>query len=720
MERKKLYTKIDNVFLLAIVAFLSISIPSMIMVYADGICIDDCKYVYDTYYGDGSIPSKSPVRYGETDYYYNPDDNGNYGGAALVEFGGLSVRVDPGGELGMPAPLNEDGTTNTNFSIWTTEKEAEWDNYMTNGGEKTKFCELMEEGLKEAGYVNADGTVDIDGYIKHVANTGDGEELHIYPGIEASNGPGTNRFITTKDMDSEFYKNAKRGGLGQILENMEGACATGYHGYGDCGNSDDAKIACEQKTCEEVVDDPELCNPDTPLENLIKPPSCNYEPVDPTPVEPRTPPESFSSGGTCGGTYISANYSISTTACGYIDVLTTTTTVAKLPGMGGTVLAGKTFNFQDSTQVSVSSSSQVYDQSRLINEMAKQQSIINKIKSQIQCSKDRIDALTELLNQTSDALSKCQVRVQVGTDKDGKPIYDTSCPSSEIASLNQRLTEIENAITAEQQNLLKLASNTDLTNALNKLDELNTCSTQITIPASSSSSYTADITANMTIGDYSQGMNSIKGILKGSGDLLTQTQIDNLSSSTYIPVSDNFVVPVFTKNGSNGSVNATVTGLTSFSCPFNAVNYIKCDEDGCEPDPGDNPISISSGGLSIIYRPISLTNPFPNEKNTSIYRQMGLNWNENLAESVIKNNRGVNDYEVYSKQPLYTITLTPSTLKEIRAYNKQVSYNNFDMNCTNGYLCSSNFLWRDFRNIISEGESCATENGWDNCYGGGN
>mgnify|MGYP006911673367 FL=1 len=71
-------------------------------------------------------------------------------------------------------------------------------------------------------------------------------------------------------------------------------------------------------------------------------------------------------------------------------------------------------------------------------------------------------------------------------------------------------------------------------------------------------------------------------------------------------------------------------------------------------------------------------------------------------------------------KPIYTITLTPSTIKEIRNYNKKNSLNNFDMDCSEGYKCMSKFLWEQFNEIIDGSNSCATSTGWDaTCYNGG-
>ena len=96
----------------------------------------------------------------------------------------------------------------------------------------------------------------------------------------------------------------------------------------------------------------------------------------------------------------------------------------------------------------------------------------------------------------------------------------------------------------------------------------------------------------------------------------------------------------------------------------------------------------------IKFRTISLDNPFPSRDATS--RLPGSNWlgKDNFVGTYINNNRGVTGSAVYNKEPIYTITLTPSQMVKIREYNKKHSYNDLDLNCVgeNNTSCLSNFL----------------------------
>lgn len=118
---------------------------------------------------------------------------------------------------------------------------------------------------------------------------------------------------------------------------------------------------------------------------------------------------------------------------------------------------------------------------------------------------------------------------------------------------------------------------------------------------------------------------------------------------------------------------------------------------------------------TIIYRTISLENPFPSidaDKKTSQTgltvglfndtikgRYPGSNWNSSkLVKDKILNNRGYDGSEIYQEaEPLYVIELDAKAIKEIRDYNKKQiaqsdGYADFTLKCTDGAYCISTFL----------------------------
>ena len=146
----------------------------------------------------------------------------------------------------------------------------------------------------------------------------------------------------------------------------------------------------------------------------------------------------------------------------------------------------------------------------------------------------------------------------------------------------------------------------------------------------------------------------------------------------------------------------------------------------------------------LIYRPISLEYPFPAMSGNG--RDTGSNWciinsdkttdckntNENVQKYIL-NNRNTSGNNVYKKEPMYTITLNPSLIKEIRKYNAQTNYDDFYLYCNGkkgkeGTECKSKFVRGESisvdnmpgdmeviaNNISKHISGCGTED-WDEC-----
>lgn len=142
-------------------------------------------------------------------------------------------------------------------------------------------------------------------------------------------------------------------------------------------------------------------------------------------------------------------------------------------------------------------------------------------------------------------------------------------------------------------------------------------------------------------------------------------------------------------------------------------------------------------GSKIIYRQIDLNDPFPgknhkgtnnnlklsNNKQNIRNRIPGENWNSKIViNSKILNARGTKGYELYNKDPLYIIKLTPDIIKKIRDYNKKNSYDDFKLVCTsvnNSANCISDFLHKGIDNLNSRDfvlASYANKNSVNKCY----
>lgn len=108
---------------------------------------------------------------------------------------------------------------------------------------------------------------------------------------------------------------------------------------------------------------------------------------------------------------------------------------------------------------------------------------------------------------------------------------------------------------------------------------------------------------------------------------------------------------------------------------------------------------IKPDDINVIYRTIDLVNPFPDIDGSG--REVGSNWcderdcsNDNaLIQSVIK--------DTDMTEPMYSFTLTPSIIRQIRNYNKSYDENNnkrnysdFNLKCEKetGRACVSSFV----------------------------
>ncbi|MCM1370339.1 MAG: hypothetical protein NC181_00400 [Clostridium sp.] len=134
--------------------------------------------------------------------------------------------------------------------------------------------------------------------------------------------------------------------------------------------------------------------------------------------------------------------------------------------------------------------------------------------------------------------------------------------------------------------------------------------------------------------------------------------------------------------------------ITDTSCTTTTV----VDNDLTNPDDPKNLLN------NLVYRPIDPIDSkkaFPGINGTG-RTTTDPNWNEDNIKKYITDRalNAIND--VYKKDPLYSITLTPSTIKKIRAYNKNNSYDDFTLSCgENGTNCTSSFLRDSNSNYVT-------------------
>ena len=175
--------------------------------------------------------------------------------------------------------------------------------------------------------------------------------------------------------------------------------------------------------------------------------------------------------------------------------------------------------------------------------------------------------------------------------------------------------------------------------------------------------------------------NSISAQLGTDSYGLSNTIVRALFNSNYIYGDPNIIID-YDEDQLSGR-------LTKINSELEFV-YEKTEDDSCEFE-----TELTKPELNARFRVISLDNPFPARDGS--LRIAGSNWaneEENNIYNYIQNNRGVKTEEVYNKEPLYKITLTPTSMIQIREYNKTHSYGMYDITCEEetGKQCISNFL----------------------------
>lgn len=162
--------------------------------------------------------------------------------------------------------------------------------------------------------------------------------------------------------------------------------------------------------------------------------------------------------------------------------------------------------------------------------------------------------------------------------------------------------------------------------------------------------------------------------------------------------------------GNNHKFNKYVFSGNSFG----GVSTPKCSKTYQCKYSVSNRIITTENNLNVVFRPISLSNPFPGIDGKG--RTPGSNWKNHL--SVITNNRSLSDPEriFFDREPMYQITLTPQLIRNIRDYNrKQVGgYGDFNLTCKDGTgrECRSKFIRDAYRSYFS---GCGINNNWKAC-----
>ena len=227
---------------------------------------------------------------------------------------------------------------------------------------------------------------------------------------------------------------------------------------------------------------------------------------------------------------------------------------------------------------------------------------------------------------------------------------------------------------------------------------------------------------------YTMPEKTYRYIQKTDGKAVDQVSGDILTNKRYIEIGyPNYPVYYKTPTGTypmqltyrNIGTNGHFVSSAVYSCKYKVINRIipctgaDCYDPDCVGEHCDRNYDNGGGdtglnGLNIIYRPISLTNPFPGETGTG--RAAGINWTSSDINTYITKNRDVKENDVYKKTPIYSFTLTPASIKKIKGYNSTTEYSDFNLKCSsqkNGKRCTSDFLKNlsNYNVIVNQAQS---------------
>lgn len=144
---------------------------------------------------------------------------------------------------------------------------------------------------------------------------------------------------------------------------------------------------------------------------------------------------------------------------------------------------------------------------------------------------------------------------------------------------------------------------------------------------------------------------------------------------------------------------------------YNKCVYEECNCTGADCDYKDLCPSIDpKEEIGIIYRPIFLANPFPSINGNMRYP--GANWGGKNSLTTNKNYQGLvekyitsTEKYMYQGEPMYSITLTPKVINDIKNYNRIYKYDDFELECDDGGKCYSTFLHKELSsygsNVVS-------------------
>lgn len=641
------------------------------------------------------------------------------------------VKID-----GLPNPLNPDGSTNPAYHKFLND----WRNNAIVDGKlnpDNEYAQMLAQyycGTK----VTESCSTDIADLVAVLKENGedDGIDVNVNPCLEIYNSstlektmvcaaPGVDYCDSNKDypgVDGVFkngnesplcamqsackagsdntYTDVSAGDLGTCVWDSSAAdemekrncaqqcsysCRQASSGSSTC-YEDCYKAKCDSEDDSEpttpgtppVYPDPDSC----PLVECGE--ACEAEPVLPTNTE---------QGGTCGVSYSGTFYEWGSVidSCGTTSyVIETKVNISVPSALNKPVESGTGFSWGGFSGTAVIKQ-YAGDSAKLTAKYAALNIKQQNLGTQYSCDIAKIEEARGKAH--SEASCDCNTNCSPG---------DTDCASN----IGKCMNECHEKIDEHYDDMIETRKekyDVDLATIAEERKQLDDCKQQIAQAPTTTQTLNDIVTSGpaiLRVNDFTQVGGSVVAINKNNGFPITNFS-DIYTQQNSFENKWTFFIPNYVKGGS-GTLSQTGTSKyksLSITCPLELVNTYYDDD----------------GKINVIYRPISLINPFPNTTNSSTSRETLGFWFEGTIDRLILNNRGVSGYNIYNLTPMYTITLTPSDIKNIREYNESNSYNDFNMQCTDGLYCRSDFLWSKYNYLIDGSNSCAMSDDWYAC-----
>ncbi len=177
----------------------------------------------------------------------------------------------------------------------------------------------------------------------------------------------------------------------------------------------------------------------------------------------------------------------------------------------------------------------------------------------------------------------------------------------------------------------------------------------------------------------------------------------------------------YTSFGFNNKFNRYILDSSNLAFPYDYANYYNCEQVyECDYNVSNYFMYCTHDkckDIQIVFRPISLSNPFPGKGGNG--RIPGSNWR--FHENKITNNRNLSAPEkiYFDREPMYEINLNSGSILSIRKYNRTTArgYADFKLNCLSGQgkECKSEFIREKFRDYFNLSR-CGMSSNWDLCF----